>query len=349
MAGTLKISIMDSESQKMMNVRPTGTPDLFQKAVAEAARLLKTGCIVGLPTETVYGLAANALDPLAVAHIYEVKGRPAHNPIIVHVASLEMARQFVATWPPLAEKLAKAFWPGPLTLVLPKTSIIPDIVTANGPTVGIRWPSHPVIQAVIQACGFPLAAPSANTSNRISPTTARHVWEDLGDKIPLILDGGPCQIGIESTVLDLSQTPPRLLRPGMIHAEAIAAVTGQLSLDPNPGTGQLRSPGMLKKHYAPKAKLIVTNWDNAEELGEIIQGFAPNYDNIHLLAFNTVPPNIPVDRIGVMPREPLAFARCLYSELHRCDTQNAGLILMETPPKTPPWRAIHDRLKRAAA
>jgi L-threonylcarbamoyladenylate synthase len=333
----------------MTNVLPTGTPDLFRIAVAQAAQLLGQGRVVALPTETVYGLAANALEPQAVAHIFEIKGRPTHNPIIVHVASLEMARQCVAIWPPLAEKMAKAFWPGPLTLVLPKTAIIPDIVTAQGPTVGIRWPSHPVMQAVIQACGFPLAAPSANTSNRISPTTAQHVWEDLGDKVPLILDGGPCQIGIESTVLDLSQSPPRLLRPGMIHAEAIAAVTGQLNLDSHPAAGQLRSPGMLKKHYAPKAKLIVTQWHGGPELEKIIESFKPTYSNIHVLALNAVPPNIPVHRIGVMPREPLAFARCLYSELHRCDTQGASLILMEVPPETPPWRAIHDRLKRAAA
>jgi L-threonylcarbamoyladenylate synthase len=340
---------MDSESQKMTNVLLTGTPVLLRNAVAQASQLLKTGHVVGLPTETVYGLAANALDPQAVAHIFEVKGRPTHNPIIVHVASLEMARKCVATWPPLAEKMAKAFWPGPLTLVLPKTAIIPDIVTAQGPTVGIRWPSHPVIQAVIHACGFPLAAPSANTSNRISPTTAQHVWEDLGDKIPLIIDGGSCQIGIESTVLDLSQSPPRLLRPGMIHAEAIAAVIGQLNMDSNPVARQLRSPGMLKKHYAPKAKLIVMEWNSGPELEKTIKDFKHTYSNIHVLALNAVPPHIPVNRISVMPREPLAFARCLYSELHRCDTQGASLILMEVPPQTPPWQAIHDRLKRAAA
>jgi len=333
----------------MTNVLSTGTPELLRKAVAQAAQLLKSGQVVGLPTETVYGLAANALDPAAVTHIFEVKGRPAHNPIIVHVSSLEMARQCVAAWPALAEKMAAAFWPGPLTLVLSKTALIPDIVTARGPTVGIRWSSHPVMQAVIQACGFPLAAPSANTSNRVSPTTAGHVWEDLGDKIPLLLDGGPCQIGIESTVLDLSQSPPRLLRPGMIHAEAIAAVTGPLNLDSNPGSAQLRSPGMLKKHYAPKAKLIVIQWRDGPELEKIIESFKPTFSNIHLLTINTVPPGIPLERMGVMPREPLAFARCLYSELHHCDTQGADLILMEAPPETPPWRAIHDRLGRAEA
>lgn len=340
---------MDFESHKMTNVLPTGTPDLLRKAVAQASLFLKTDRLVGLPTETVYGLAANAFNAKAVAHIFEVKGRPALNPIIVHVASLEMARQCVATWPELAEKMAAAFWPGPLTLVLPKTALIPGIVTAEGPTVGIRWPSHPVMQAVIQACGFPLAAPSANTSNRISPTTAQHVWEDLGNKIPLILDGGPCQIGIESTVLDLSQSPPRLLRPGMLHAESITAVIGQIRLDSDPGGEKLRSPGMLKKHYAPKAKLVVTHCHDGLELEKIIEGFRLTHSNIHVLTLNGLTPNTPVARIGVMPREPLAFARCLYSELHRCDTHGADLILMQAPPETPPWRAIHDRLKRASA
>lgn len=340
---------MDWKSPKKTNVLSTGTPDLLREAVAQAARLLETGQIVGLPTETVYGLAANALMAKAVARIFEVKGRPTRNPIIVHIGSLEMARQCVATWPELAAKMAAAFWPGPLTLVLPKTALIPDIVTAEGPTVGIRWPSHPVMQAVIQACGFPLAAPSANTSNRISPTTAQHVWEDLGDKIPLILDGGPCQIGIESTVLDLSQSSPRLLRPGMIHAETIAAVIGHLSLDSMPDGEKLRSPGMLKKHYAPKAKLVITRCHDGLELESIIEGFKHTYSNIHVLTFNGTTPYLPADRIGVMPREPLAFARCLYSELHRCDTHGADLILMEAPPETPLWSAIHDRLKRAAA
>src|SRR5580698_9488250 len=192
----------------------THTPELFRTAVLRAAELLRAGEVVALPTETVYGLAANALDAAAVARIYEIKGRPAHNPIIVHVAGLEMARDCLADWPPLAEKLAGAFWPGPLTLVLPRSPRIPDIVTAGGPTVGVRWPSHPFIQAVIRECGFPLAAPSANLSNRVSPTNARHVSQSLGGKIPLIVDGGQSQVGIESTVIDLTTDPPRILRPG---------------------------------------------------------------------------------------------------------------------------------------
>ena len=202
-------------------ILPTHSEALFTAAVVKAAALLRAGGAVGVPTETVYGLAANAFDAQAVARVFEIKGRPARNPVIVHVASHAMAELCVAGWPPLAERLARAFWPGPLTLVLPRSKRIPDVVTAGGCTVGVRWPSHPFMQALIRECGFPLAAPSANPSNRVSPTTARHVAEDLGDRIRLIVDGGHSEVGIESTVLDLTTDPPRLLRPGMIGREAL--------------------------------------------------------------------------------------------------------------------------------
>jgi L-threonylcarbamoyladenylate synthase len=198
----------------------THTPALFSAAVKCATELLRAGEVVALPTETVYGLAANALDAQAVAKIFQIKGRPANNPIIVHVAGNEMAKRCAENFPPLAEKLSKSFWPGPLALVLPRAKKIPDNVTAGGETVGIRWPSHPFIQAVIRECGFPLAAPSANLSNQISPTNAEHVRAQLGGKISLIVDGGQSQVGIESTVLDLTVSPPQILRPGMIHAES---------------------------------------------------------------------------------------------------------------------------------
>src|SRR5687768_14960095 len=192
-----------------------------------AAELLRQGEVVALPTETVYGLAANALNAQAVAQIYKLKDRPAFNPIILHVSDVDMARKCVREWPPLAQKLADAFWPGPLTLVLPRAQQIPDIVTAGGSTVGIRWPRHPLMLEVIRLCGFPLAAPSANRSGELSPTTAEHVRKSFGDSLPLIVDGGPSIVGIESTVLDLTTHPPRILRPGMIHAEPIFAVTGE--------------------------------------------------------------------------------------------------------------------------
>ena len=202
----------------------THTPALFDAAVKRAAELLRAGEVVALPTETVYGLAANAFDEKAVAKIFQIKGRPANNPIIVHIAGVEMAKRCVKAWPNPAEKLARAFWPGPLTLVLPRAREIPGMVTAGGKTVGVRWPGHPFIQAVIRECGFPLAAPSANLSGRVSPTNAEHVRQQLGDKISLIVDGGQSQVGIESTVLDLTVSPLQVLRPGMIHAESLAAV-----------------------------------------------------------------------------------------------------------------------------
>ena len=231
-------------------VLSTHTPELFQKAVLCAAELLRAGEVVALPTETVYGLAANALDENAVAKIFQIKGRPANNPIIVHVAGNEMAKLCVKNWPEIAVKLSKAFWPGPLTLVLSRAGKIPDIVAAGGATVGIRWPSHPFIQAVIRECAFPLAAPSANLSGRVSPTNLEHVRAQLGGKIPLIVDGGQSQVGIESTVLDLSVTPPRILRPGMIHAESLASVVGNIEhRTSNTEHRMLRSPGLLEKHY----------------------------------------------------------------------------------------------------
>jgi L-threonylcarbamoyladenylate synthase len=219
-------------------VLTTHTPELFQKAVRRASELLRAGEVVALPTETVYGLAANALDEKAVAKIFRIKGRPANNPIIVHVAGNEMAKRCAGHWPELADKLSRSFWPGPLTLVLPRTEIIPEVVTAGGATVGVRWPGHPFIQAVIRECGFPLAAPSANLSNRVSPTNAEHVRAQLAGTIKLIVDGGQSQVGIESTVLDLSVSPPRILRPGMIHAESLAAVCGEIQ-KPQSGSQKL--------------------------------------------------------------------------------------------------------------
>ena len=333
-------------------VLSTHTAAAFRVAVRRAAGLLRAGQVVALPTETVYGLAANALDARAVGRIYEVKGRPAHNPIIVHVASLEMARRCVARWPELAGKLARAFWPGPLTLVLPRASQIPDIVTAGGPTVGVRWPSHPFIQAVIRECGFPLAAPSANLSSRLSPTTAEHVRVQLGRAIPLIVDGGPCQVGIESTVLDLAAAPPRVLRPGMIHAASLAAVMEEV---PSPESGvrnpeaALRSPGLLPKHYAPKARLVVRGWRNDAELKAHISTLGFDSDAAHVIAHSRIPSGAGLSSVSLIPHDPEAFARAIYAELHRCDEAGAGLIVVEALPETAEWRAVADRLERAAA
>ena len=306
--------------------------------LTRAAELLRNGEVVALPTETVYGLAANALNPQAVARIYELKGRPAFNPIIVHVASLDMARTCAREWPPIAQKLANAFWPGPLTLVLPRSERIPDIVTASGSTVGVRWPRHPLMQEVIRLCGFPLAAPSANRSTEVSPTTAEHVRKGFGDALPLIVDGGPSHVGIESTVLDISVQPPRILRPGMIHAESLLAVTGELALTDS-GHGPLKSPGLLPKHYAPKARLVIREWQNEAEMES-------QPDDVYIIAHSKIPRR---GNVSVIPHDAEAYARALYAELHRCDEAGARLIIAEAVPSTPEWLPIRDRLNRAAS
>jgi L-threonylcarbamoyladenylate synthase len=330
----------------------THTPDLFQKAVRRAAELLRAGEVVALPTETVYGLAANALNETAVARIFQIKGRPANNPIIVHVAGNEMARRCVSKWPDLADKISKSFWPGPLTLVLPRAEIIPEIVAAGGATVGIRWPSHPFIQAVIRECGFPLAAPSANLSNRISPTKAEHVRAQLGGRIPLIVDGGQSQVGIESTVLDVTVAPPRILRPGMIHAESLAAVCGAVQ-SPKPGVQSLdsapRSPGLLAKHYAPKARLVVLSWRDEAALRSQLATFNFQPATCFIIAHTQIPAGFAAAKVSVIPHDAGAFARALYAEWHRCDAAGAELIVIEAPPDSPEWSGIADRLRRAAA
>jgi L-threonylcarbamoyladenylate synthase len=331
------------------DVVPTHSPQLFQTAIHRAAELLRAGQVVALPTETVYGLAANALDAKAVARIYEIKSRPAHNPIIVHVASFAMAQCCVSQWPSIAEKLARAFWPGPLTLVLPRSKEIPELVTAGGQTVGVRWPSHPFIQAVIRKCGFPLAAPSANLSNELSPTNAAHVQKSLGSKIPLIVDGGQSQVGIESTVLDLTATPPRLLRPGMIHEEALLSVTGALTVGFGHSQEILKSPGQLQKHYSPRAKLIVCSWQNEGDLGSQISNLKSQISKLHVIAHTHIPSGHDFARVSIIPHDPEAFARALYAELHQCDEAGADVIIVEAVPESDEWRAIADRLKRAAS
>jgi L-threonylcarbamoyladenylate synthase len=329
---------------------PTHTPALFAAAVRRAAELLRAGEAVALPTETVYGLAANALDAKAVAKIFEIKGRPAHNPVIVHVASRDLGKNCATAWPPLADQLANAFWPGPLTLVLPRAKSIPDVVTAGGGTVGIRWPGHPFIQAVIRECGFPLAAPSANLSNQISPTSAGHVRKHLGGKLRLVVDGGPSQVGIESTVLDLTVSPPKILRPGMIPEESLAAVCGEVQNSKfKIQNSDLRSPGLLAKHYSPKARLVVLNWRDEAELRFQISNFQFPVSSCHVIAHSRVPSPEGFARVSVIPHDAEAFARAIYAELHRCDEAGAELIVVETPPDTGEWRAIADRLQRAAA
>lgn len=340
---------MDRERPQFAEILPTHTPVLFDAAVRRAAALLRAGELVALPTETVYGLAANAWDAEAVARIFAVKDRPENNPVIVHVADMNMAKGCVSEWPALADKLAAAFWPGPLTLVLPRAPVIPDVVAAGGCTVGIRWPSHPFILAVIRACGFPLAAPSANPSSRLSPTNAEHVRRGLGDKISLIVDGGQSQVGLESTVLDLATRPPRMLRPGMIHAESLLAVTGELAVGHERKAPGFRSPGLLAKHYSPKAKLVVWDWHDDADLASRLAVAGVPTAAVQVIAHTLIPSPDAAGRISVIPHDAEAFARAIYAELHRCDETGAKLIVVEALPATAEWRAISDRLNRASA
>ncbi|MCX7871704.1 MAG: L-threonylcarbamoyladenylate synthase [Verrucomicrobiae bacterium] len=327
-------------------------PGEIERAVDAAVELLKAGDVVALPTETVYGLAANALNPDAVAKIFAVKGRPSNNPLIVHVSSVYMAKRCVRQWSGEAQKLANNFWPGPLTIVLPKSEIIPPVVTAGGETVGVRFPSHSVIQKIIEKCGFPLAAPSANISNRVSPTTAEHVLRQLGNRIKLIVDGGACHVGIESTVFDVASNPPRVLRPGIIHEESLFAALGK-----KPSREQfeerenrtLRSPGLFKKHYAPIARLVCVEWRSQQELIAKLTELGALPEFTRILAYSNLPEDLRRWKTILMPKKALAYARALYAELHRCDEEGVKWIIVQTPPEQTQWDAIHDRLKRASA
>src|ERR1700676_4698056 len=255
--------------------------------IQEAAERIRAGELVAFPTETVYGLGANALDARAVARIYEMKGRPAASPLIVHVASINMAQSLVTDWPPEAEQLARRYWPGPLTLVLPKVPAIPNIVTAGLPTVGIRVPNHPIALALIREAGVPIAAPSANRFMGLSPTTAEHVREAFGDAVPVV-DGGPCQVGIESTVVSIVHGEIKLLRVGMISIEDV-----ERAGTPSAGAAHL-APGMHLRHYSPRTPLVLS--DQPDPLGAYV------WINLPATAARTIH----------MPAAPDAFAARLY-------------------------------------
>jgi L-threonylcarbamoyladenylate synthase len=325
-------------------VNPTAPdPDVISRAAA----LLHRGEIVAFPTETVYGLGANALEESAVRRIFEAKGRPAHNPLIVHVASIEAARALSPGWSESAERLARRFWPGPLTLVLPKPAQIPDLVTAGLPTVGIRVPRHPVTHALLSAAGLPIAAPSANRSGEVSPTTAQHVARSLGDRVPLILDAGPTDMGIESTVVDVSGAEATVLRPGVISSEQLAELVGPLrAASTATGDTPPSSPGMLDRHYAPKTPLRL--FDPAERgaaEAEIRQARGRG-KRVGVMAWSKEVNG--GDPLIILPSSPLAAGRILYAILHQLDEGGCDLILAERPPSEPRWAAIRDRLERAA-
>ncbi len=291
------------------------------EAIARAAELLRGGQLVAFPTETVYGLGANALDEAAVRRIYEAKGRPSTSPLIVHVDSLEMARELAAVWPDAAAKLAQAFWPGPLTLVVPKLTCIPDVVTAGLDSVGLRMPAHDVALALIRAAGVPLAAPSANRFTELSPTTAEHVRRGLGNRVAMILNGGRCRVGIESTVVSVAGDRPVLLRPGMISAAEIEAVVGPLGEASATAAGAADlTPGQQPKHYCPRTPVLIAGRD-------------------------PIPPGTRVVRL----RAAALPAAELYATLHNLDDEGYDAIVVELPPESPEWAAVRDRLMRAAA
>lgn len=316
--------------------------------VARAAALLRGGGLVAFPTETVYGLGAHALDAAAVQRIFEAKGRPSYNPLIVHVAAVAGARRIVADWPELAERAAAAFWPGPLTLVLPKQTLVPAAVTAGLATVAVRVPSHPVALALLAAADVPIAAPSANRFTRVSPTTAAHVARGLGERVDLILDGGATPFGIESTVLDLTTDPPSLLRPGVITLAELEAVLGAITPAAVVGAPDretpLRSPGMLERHYSPDAELVVVA-DAAAAAAAAARARADGR-RVGAVVMRDLPAE--ADQVVALPADARGYARLFYAALHTLDEAGCDVVLVEAVPEADEWHGVRDRLRRAA-
>jgi L-threonylcarbamoyladenylate synthase len=300
--------------------------------IHKAAQLLRSGELVVFPTETVYGLGANALDAAAVRKIYALKGRPATSPLIVHVASVAEARELAAEWPEDAERLAHEFWPGPLTIVVPKKTVIPGEVTAGLATVGLRLPRHSVALALLREAGVPVAAPSANRFTQLSPTTAQHVREAFGDETPFLLDGGPCEVGLESTVIAVTPDGLEVLRPGMAFVDEAARAAWAAA--EQAGEAAHRSPGQHKKHYSPRTRVVLVNRGHLPKQGRgAYLWFAYNAAAAWQLR---------------MPEQPEAYAAKLYSVLHDLDREGYDWIAVELPPHAAEWAAIRDRLTRAA-
>jgi L-threonylcarbamoyladenylate synthase len=304
-----------------------------------AAEMLRSGELVSFPTETVYGLGANAADPVAVRRIFEAKGRPTSHPLIVHLPDSGLLEEWAADVPPVVGELARRFWPGPLTLVLRRAAGVPLEVTGGQETVAVRVPGHSVARRLLREFGGGVAAPSANRFGRISPTAAEHVVSELGDAVGLVLDGGPSEVGLESTILDLSGGVPRLLRPGGVSREALAQVLGTAPAGAPQGDGP-RAPGRLASHYAPSNPVRVVD---GADLARMAESSAP----ASVLAMST-PPGGFEGRWLRMPVNPEGYARDLYRALRELDLLRLP-ILVEAPPTSPPWEAVNDRLARAAA
>ncbi len=314
----------------------------YHARIEDAALILRAGGLVAMPTETVYGLAANALDEQAVARVFEVKGRPKFDPLIVHVHSLDQLLDFVTEIPALARKLAAEFWPGPLTMVLPKSALIPDLVTAGAPTVAVRIPDHKLARELLKKADLPLAAPSANPFGRISPTTAAHVRDQLGDKVDMVLNGGPCRVGVESTVIDCSGEIVRILRPGGVTAEEIERVVGKVEFGQTPDPhGPQASPGLLAQHYAPRTPLSLL------EAG--LPSTSPG-ERLGLLAFVLEPGDGFACTETLSPVGDLREAAAnLFAAMRRLDAAGLSRIIARPVPERDLGRAINDRLRRAAA
>lgn len=328
------------------------TKRLTEQDIDEAASILREGGLVGIPTETVYGLGANGLNEEAVAHIFEAKGRPQDNPLILHIPSADHLERYCKEIPLTAYRLAEAYWPGPLTMILKRKPIVPDVVTAGLDTVGMRCPSHPLCHAILEAADVPVAAPSGNTSGRPSPTTAAHMWEDMDGKIDAIVDGGPCSVGVESTIIDLTETPARLLRPGGITLEQLRAVLGEVAVDPAVtrlmGAGEKpKAPGMKYRHYAPKAPVTVVTGDPKKSAEYIATHAAPGDGIICFDEFAPLFGSHYVEQLGPAGDKG-EQARHIFDALRFFDHTPVTSIWAQCPDASGIGLAISNRLNKAA-
>ena len=313
--------------------------------VRPAVRALKAGRLVAFPTETVYGLGADATNPQAVARIFAAKGRPATNPLIVHVADLETAKRYAAEWNDAAQALAEACWPGPLAVVVPKKPAIVDLATAGRPTVALRVPDHPLALRLLQEFGGPVAAPSANKSNHVSPTTARHVRDELGDAVDVILDGGPCAVGIESTVVDLTGKKPLILRPGGVPRRNVEAIVGPVEVFAGAASPSeaAASPGLHDRHYAPRTPAFRFETSQRGLVRPESEDGGPN----GIVLVGGTDRGKRYGPVVEMPRVPEAYAAQLYATLRDLDDMGVKRIYVEMPPDVPSWEAVRDRIRRA--
>lgn len=308
------------------------------REIQRAEQLLRHGELVAIPTETVYGLAANALDAKAVLKIFEVKNRPHFDPLIIHIGEAEMLNRYVTAVPRWAEDLSNEFWPGPLTLVLPKRDIIPDIATSGLDTVGVRMPDHPITRELLKKLDLPLAAPSANPFGYISPTSAQHVFDQLGEAIPYILDGGECRVGLESTIVGEVNGEPTVLRLGGVPVEAIERVLGHVNVDTS-SSSDPRNPGSLDQHYSPRLPLKFI--DDAGEYEK---------ERVGVIAFSTLREGLPIEHQAILSRDGSLeeAAVNLFAGLRKLDKLDLDMILAERFPNEGLGRAINDRLERAS-